>query len=122
MKVDEVNGVPVYKAVAAEDQNGTVNLDMANTTCDTDVTYSYVGVSNLLTAWLTKGTGKVLANVANAQVVDVEFNADCEHAEIKSIEDLNRAVSGLDSWSGTIELAIVNDGINVSMIYVTKVP
>ena len=122
VKVDEVNGVPVYKAVAAEDQNGTVNLDMANTTCDTDVTYSYVGVSNLLTAWLTKGTGKVLANVANAKVVDVEFNADCEHAEIKSIEDLNRAVSGLDSWSGTIELAIVNDGINVSMIYVTKVP
>ena len=122
VKVDEVNGVPVYKAVAAEDQNGTVNLDMANTTCDTDVTYSYVGVSNLLTAWLTKGTGKVLANVANAKVVDVECNADCEHAEIKSIEDLNRAVSGLDSWSGTIELAIVNDGINVSMIYVTKVP
>ena len=96
---------------------------MKNKTCDTDVKYYYVGVSNLLTAQLEKGTGgKVVANVANAKVVDVEFNADCEHAEIKSIEDLNRAVSGLDSWSSGIELAIVNDGINVSMIYVTKVP
>ena len=123
VKVYEKNGVPVYKAVAAADQNSGTNLDMKNKTCDTDVKYYYVGVSNLLTAQLEKGTGgKVVANVANAKVVDVEFNADCEHAEIKSIEDLNRAVSGLDSWSSGIELAIVNDGINVSMIYVTKVP
>jgi len=121
VKVYEVNGVPVYKAVAATGQNSTANLDMANTTCDTEVLYSYVGVSNLQTVWLQKGTGKVLANVANAKVVDVEFNADCDHAEIKSIEDLNRAVSGDDALSGAIKVAIVNDGINVSMIYVTYV-
>ena len=142
-----VNGQPVYAAqVVAAGANGvagdgvrTANgnfcwSDPAKTS--TDVPYSYVATSNLSTAYFggtvtkdrtgiyrTNGTGTVY-RVDNAKVIDLTGGVNnggtgtVSHAEFTSVLDLNNAVSS--GW-GIMDVAVVNSGLDVSVIYVLSV-
>ena len=143
-----VNGQPVYAAqVVAAGAGGvagdgvrTANgnfcwSDPANTS--TDVPYSYVATSNLSTAYFggtiakdpTTGiyrdtTGGTVYRVDNAKVIDLTGGVNnggtgtVSHAEFTSVLDLNNAVSS--GW-GIMDVAIMNSGLDVSVIYVLSV-
>lgn len=139
-----VNGQPVYAAqVVAAGAGGVAgdgvrtangNFCWSNTANPgTEVPYSYVATSNLSTAyfggsvtedrtgiWRDNGTGTVY-RVDNAKVVDLTNGTSTDnvpHAEFQSVQDLNNAVSS--GWK-IGDVAIVNSGLDVSIIYVLSV-
>ena len=59
--------------------------------------------------------GGEIFNVTNAKVVEVHGGTKA-HNEIKSVEDINRAIS----IGYQVTVAIENDGVNVQNIYVTN--
>ena len=142
-----VNGQPVYAAqVVAAGAGGVAgdgvrtangNFCWSNTANpSTEVPYSYVATSNLSTAYFggtvtkdstgiyrTNGTGTVY-RVDNAKVIDLTGGVNnggtgtVSHAEFTSVLDLNNAVSS--GW-GIMDVAVVNSGLDVSVIYVLSV-
>ena len=139
-----VNGQPVYAAQVVATGTGGVagdgvrtangNFCWSNTANPgTEVPYSYVATSNLSTAyfggsvtedrtgiWRDNGTGTVY-RVDNAKVVDLTNGTSTDnvpHAEFQSVQDLNNAVSS--GWK-IGDVAIVNSGLDVSIIYVLSV-
>ena len=142
-----VNGQPVYAAqVVAAGAGGVAgdgvrtangNFCWSNTANPgTEVPYSYVATSNLSTAYFggtvtkdstgiyrTNGTGTVY-RVDNAKVIDLTGGVNnggtgtVSHAEFTSVLDLNNAVSS--GW-GIMDVAVVNSGLDVSVIYVLSV-
>ena len=131
-----VNGQPVYTAQVVATGSATVagdgvrtsfgNFCWANEATNTNgtaakVAYTYYSTSNLSTCRLDDGTSEATYRVDNAKVVDLTTTsgarASTAHAEFKSILDLNNAISS--GWT-IDDVAVVNDGINVSTIYVLQ--
>ena len=130
-KVDEVNGMPIYRAVA---QVSETNLSY-NDAFNTEVDYNYIAVNNLNFANLEKGTGDLIFNVANAKICDVEYKdgtkADPDTSvtddrnEITTIAELNNMISVMKTDGTTAvyscEVSVVYDANNVATIYITKI-
>ena len=81
--------------------------------CNGDLSYTYTSASELMTGRIGGETFKV----GDAVVADIEWSSDLTRSEIKSVADINAAISG----GYTVKVAIVNDGVNVKTIYVTSV-
>ncbi len=137
-----VNGQPVYAAQVVAAGTGGVAGDGVRTDSGNfcwanagaaDVLYSYVATSNLSTAYFggtdapdgTTGihysTNGTVYRVDNAKVVDLTNGTSTDnvpHAEFQSVQDLNNAVSS--GWK-IGDVAIVNSGLDVSIIYVLSV-
>ena len=129
-KVDEVNGMPIYRAVA---QVSETNLSY-NDAFNTEVDYNYIAVNNLNFANLEKGTGDLIFNVANAKICDVEYKDGTKAAatsvkddrnEITTIAELNNMISVMKTDGATAvyscEVSVVYDANNVATIYITKI-
>ena len=111
-QIREVNGTPIYKAVkvvAAE--HGTSGSGDYAHGCNTALDYKYTAVNNTFTAMI----GGKIFNVTNAKVVEVHGGTKA-HNEIKSVEDINRAIS----IGYQVTVAIESNGVNVQNIYVTN--
>ena len=130
-KVDEVNGMPIYRAVA---QVSETNLSY-NDAFNTEVDYNYIAVNNLNFANLEKGTGDLIFNVANAKICDVEYKdgtkADPDTSvtddrnEITTIAELNNMISVMETNGTTAvyscKVSVVYDANNVATIYITEI-
>ena len=130
-KVDEVNGMPIYRAVA---QVSETNLSY-NDAFNTEVDYNYIAVNNLNFANLEKGTGDLIFNVGNAKICDVEYKdgtkADPDTSvtddrnEITTIAELNNMISVMETNGTTAvyscEVSVVYDANNVATIYITEI-
>ena len=121
-KVGEGNGMPIYKAIEITADTTPKMATMANGgACNVDLKYEYVVVNNYNKASIgATGAGEIF-DVGNAKVADVQFNTTTvtNRNEIDTLQKLNNAVSVYGT--NKITVAIVNDGINASVIYVTAV-
>ena len=128
VKIDEVNGMPVYKAVTAANNSGKGNLTGAGYASDS-VTYNYITVSTLDTGLFadTNLPNGTVFSIAGANVCDVQYmtNSSTGRNEITTLRELNNAVSVRQpdgsTMNYTISVAIVYSGVEVSCIYVTGV-
>ncbi len=115
------NGQTIYKAVAldanSDPKQDDIDVDGKNgSVCNVNLGYEYFATNNTATAKINN----VVMNVANVgAVVDLDTvnGGEPAHTEIKSVRDINNAIS----VGYTVTVAIVNDGLNVSTIYVTNV-
>ncbi len=112
----KINGVPVYRAQLLTDTTTPVRDEIDDNVlavCETGFTYDYFAVNNTSTARLTAADGtQGVYNVTNATVVNLSGTGT-----ITNVKELNNAVSvGYD-----VTVAIVNNGRQVSLIYVTDV-
>ena len=108
----KINGVPVYRAEELGTSTVPVEDDVVDNNplavCNVGYEYAYFAVNNTSTARIN---GDVY-NVTNAQVVNLSGTGT-----ITNVQELNNAVSvGYD-----VTVAIVNNGLQVSLIYVTDV-
>ena len=118
VQINTVHGTPIYKAVkavAAPTKSDQPKMDtLANGgVCNGNLSYTYTSASELMTGRIGGETFKV----GDAVVADIEWSSDLARSEIKSVADINAAISG----GYTVKVAIVNDGVNVKTIYVTSV-
>ena len=140
-----VNGQPVYAATTVPNSGATQKDGLHNVNdsyCYTGNThggavYTYISTSNLSSARIGDGTANVTGTnaqtyrVDNAKVVDLTGgkstgDSGVKHNGFNSVADINAAISR--GWQcdynddGTLEagleVAIVNDGVNVTLIYV----
>ncbi len=125
-KIRETNGIPVYKAVSKTAEANLAYADGFNTGVD----YEYITVSNLETGEFEKGTGKLVFDITNAKVCDVQYKTVPATAgtrsEITNITELNNAVSVKNvnpatPVYGTVTVAIVYNSADMATIYVTNV-
>ena len=124
-KIDEVNGTPVYKAVAL---SNATNLSYAEG-FNAGVTYKYITVTNLETGLFEKGSGELVFDITKATVCDVDWaktaGESATRSEITNVLELNNAVSVKNVNPATpvygIEVAVVYDGVGMVTIYVTDV-
>ena len=112
----KINGVPVYRAQLLTDTTTPVRDEIDDNVlavCETGFTYDYFAVNNTSTARLTAADDtQGVYNVTNATVVNLSGTGT-----ITNVKELNNAVSvGYD-----VTVAIVNNGRQVSLIYVTDV-
>ena len=120
VQINTVHGTPIYKAVKAVAAPAKGDQPKLNTVANGGVcnvnnglTYEYIGASELNTGRIGGETLKV----GDAVVADTEWSSDLTRSEIKSVADINAAISG----GYTVKVAIVNDGVNVKTIYVISV-
>ena len=107
-----VAGQQVYIAAVHEDDEVLDNDYPLSNGCGLSGAYTYTSVNNTSTGMI----GGKIYNVSTAVVVDVTKGA-VAHSEIKTVQDINNAISvGYD-----VTVAVVNAGVNVSLIYVTDV-
>lgn len=107
-----VAGQQVYIATVHEDDEVLDNDYPLSNGCGLSGAYTYTSVNNTSTGMI----GGKIYNVSTAVVVDVTKGA-VAHSEIKTVQDINNAISvGYD-----VTVAVVNAGVNVSLIYVTDV-
>ncbi len=129
-KVDEINGVPIYRAVGVYAKDDLAYADGLNT----GVTYNYIAVNNLNFANLEKGNGDLIFNVANAKICDVEYkdgtlaaaaSVKDDRNEITTIAELNNMISVMKTDGTTAvyscEVSVVYDANNVATIYITEI-
>ena len=129
-KVDEINGVPIYRAVGVYAKDDLAYADGLNT----EVGYNYIAVNNLNFANLEKGNGDLIFNVGNAKICDVEYKDGTKAAatsvkddrnEITTIAELNNMISVMKTDGTTAvyscEVSVVYDANNVATIYITKI-
>ena len=112
-EVRKINGTPIYKAekVYGDGTNGDYRLNSPYTTplgiCNTLLTYEYIATNNTATARI----GGEIFNVSNANVTNLSGTGT-----ITNVRELNNAISvGYE-----VTVAIVNNGLNVSQIYVVS--
>jgi len=134
---DEVNGTPIYKAVAKTSNTALSYADGFNAD-DADagntVTYEYITVNGLNHAVLKKendaNTDGLIFKVADAKVCDVEYQEESTttiagRAKITSIAELNNAISVMQTDQAkplyAVEVAVVYDQENIATIYIVKV-
>ena len=104
----KINGVPVYRAEEIVSPIRDDVTTQVQALCNVNYKYEYFAVNNTSTARIN---GDVY-NVTNAQVVNLSGTGT-----ITNVQELNNAVSvGYD-----VTVAIVNNGLQVSLIYVTDV-
>lgn len=99
---------PKQDAIDRDGKNGSV--------CNVNLDYEYFATNNTATAKINN----VVMNVGNVGLVvdlDTVNGNEPAHTEIKSVRDINNAIS----VGYSVTVAIVNDGLNVSTIYVTNV-
>ena len=118
VQINTVHGTPIYKAVKAAASPTKSDQPKMNTlanggVCNGDLSYTYTSASELMTGRIGGETFKV----GDAVVADIEWSSDLTRSEIKSVADINAAISG----GYTVKVAIVNDGVNVKTIYVISV-
>ena len=133
-----VNGQPVYAATTVPNTGATQKDGLYNVNgsyCYTGNTYggavyTYISTSNLSSARIGDGTANVTGTnaqtyrVDNAKVVDLtggESHNGTKHNGFNSVADINAAISRGWTHNGTdngVKVAIVNDGVNVTLIYV----
>ena len=135
-----VNGQPVYAATTINDAAGSTSTDkdglynVNGSYCYTNdhdgAVYTYISTSNLSSARIGDGTANVTGTnaqtyrVDNAKVVDLtggESHNGTKHNGFNSVADINAAISRGWTHDGTnngVKVAIVNDGVNVTLIYV----
>ncbi len=117
ISIDTHNGQTIYAAKALDNTTTPKQDDVTlQGVCNVNQTYTYFAANNTATGMI----GTNIMNVANVgAVVDLDtVNAgEPAHTEIKSVRDINNAIS----VGYTVTVAIVNDGLNVSTIYVTNV-
>ena len=140
-----VNGQPVYAATTVPNTGATqkdglynVNGSYCYTNANAGAVYTYISTSNLSSARIgdgvaanVTGTNAQTYRVDNAKVVDLTGgkstgDSGVKHNGFNSVADINAAISR--GWQcdsnddGTLEagleVAIVNDGVNVTLIYV----
>ena len=127
VKTGTVNGVDVY--AATEVTNATTPATDANRAdapagnCWTEQSFDYFATNDTSTARIGGAGANNIYRVDNATVVDLtvlarhdagEAATHATHNEIKNVTDLFYATSvGYD-----VEVSIVNDGVNTSLIYV----
>lgn len=135
-----VNGQPVYAATTVPNTGATQKDGLHNVNdsyCYTGNTYggavyTYISTSNLSSARIGDGTANVTGTnaqtyrVDNAKVVDLTDgkstgDSGVKHNGFNSVADINAAISRGWTYDGTnngLQVAIVNDGVNVTLIYV----
>ena len=118
VQINTVHGTPIYKAVKAATNPTKSDQPKMGTlanggVCNGDLSYTYTSASELMTGRIGGETFKV----GDAVVADIEWSSDLTRSEIKSVADINAAISG----GYAVKVAIVNDGVNVKTIYVTSV-
>ncbi len=117
ISIDTHNGQTIYAAKALGDNTTPKQSDVTlQGVCNVNQTYTYFAANNTATGMI----GTNIMNVANVgAVVDLDTvnGGEPAHTEIKSVRDINNAIS----VGYTVTVAIVNDGLNVSTIYVTNV-
>ncbi len=130
VKTGTKNGVDVYAATKvtnttspAIDANRVPGPGMLPGNCWTEQTFDYFATNDTSTARIGGAGADNIYRVDNATVVDLtvlarhdagEAATHSAHNEIKNVKDLFYATSvGYD-----VEVSIVNDGVNTSLIYV----
>lgn len=120
VKVGTKNGTDVYEATVVGDPDAS-RVD--DGTCWTTEKFEYFATNDTSTARI----GDVVYRVDKATVVDLttsqarhdagETNPHASHNEIKTVKDLFNAIS----VGFKVEVSIVNDGVNASLIYVVSI-
>ncbi len=129
VKTDTVNGVDVYAATEVTSStspaidNNRAPVGQLPGNCWTQQSFDYFATNDTSTARIGGAGANNIYRVDNATVVDLtvlarhdsgEAATHATHNEIKNVTDLFYATSvGYD-----VEVSIVNDGVNTSLIYV----
>lgn len=134
-KIEDVNGIPVYKAVALAnpDKVDYTSGHNSKSTGANPVIYDYITVNNLSTALLKKDTAPnnelVYSISPDVVVCDVQWKTDAAgtirnaRSEITNIRELNNAVSVMNTAASAaiyddVEVAVVYEGSVITTIYV----
>lgn len=127
VKAGTKNGVDVYTATevdASRDSNRT-----AGGSCWTQQAFDYFATNDTSTARIGNALGETVYRVDKATVVDLtklgsdhtscatNLSGHADHNEIKTVQDLFYAIS----VGYKVEVSIVNDGVNASLIYVIDI-